>query len=54
MDIYVVNLSNFTQTEYRNAKSITFDYDKNQYIITTQSGGTVRYTKSAVLVGIRP
>ena len=54
MDIYVVRLSTFTQTEYPKATSISFDYDKNQYVITTQSGATVSFSKGAVLVGIRP
>lgn len=54
MDIYVVNLSSFTQTEYKNAKSLSFDYSNNKYVITTENGNTVHYTKSAVLVGIKP
>lgn len=54
MDIYVVNLSTYTQTEYKNAKSMSFDYNNTQYVITTSSGTVVRYNKSAVLVGIRP
>lgn len=54
MDVYIVNLSVYTQTEYKNAKSISFDYTNKQYVITTSSGSVVRYNKDAVLVGIRP
>lgn len=54
MDIYVTRLDKFEQREYKNAKSLVFDYTNNQYVITPNSGDAVKYNKGTVLIGVKP
>lgn len=54
MNIVVVNLSTFTSTEYENAKSISFDYTEQRYVITKNDNTVVRYNANAVIIGFRP